>query len=100
MRFIIPFLALIVLGMAVIPAQAQQRGCNSSHEAAVQFLAKTYNEVVISMGLASTGNVLEVLSSDSGSWSILITAPNGRSCLIASGQAWERLPVITVGSDS
>ena len=42
------------------------------------------------MGLASNGGVLEVLSSTSGStWTILVTMPNGVSCMIAAGEGLE-----------
>ena len=33
--------------------------------------------------------------STNGSWSILLTGPNGRSCLVAAGDSWQQLPVQT-----
>lgn len=27
-----------------------------------------------------------------GSWTVLITQPNGMSCIAASGESWEQMP--------
>ena len=37
------------------------------------------------------GAVLEVFASKKGSWTFLITMPNGLTCVVASGQSWETL---------
>ena len=41
--------------------------------------------------LASNGTVLEVLASNKGSWTIILTKPDGMSCVVASGEAWEQV---------
>lgn len=52
-------------------------------------LEKTYGEVVVYRGLASNGNLIEVLVSPGGkSWSIIVIFPNGRACITASGEDW------------
>jgi hypothetical protein len=44
------------------------------------------------IGLTDAGNLLEVLSADDGStWSIIVTTPDGMSCLVATGEAWKEL---------
>jgi len=58
-------------------------------------LADGYEGKPVAMGLASNGSVIEVLVSEHGSWTILVTSPEGESCLVASGEAWERLPLVT-----
>ena len=63
-------------------------------------LAQRYSEAPNSMGVSNTGHVIEVLVSANGSWSILLTAPNGRSCLVAAGDSWQQLPVRTTGTRS
>jgi hypothetical protein len=38
--------------------------------------------------------VIEVLKAPDGkTWTILFTSPNGASCLVASGEAWQELEV-------
>ena len=49
-------------------------------------------------GLApTTGTMVEVLTSDKGSWTILTTLPNGLSCMVAAGKYWENLPKKVAG---
>lgn len=55
----------------------------------VASLEKNYSEVPVSMGLASNGAVIEVLAAPSGSFTIIITRPNGLSCVMAAGERWE-----------
>ncbi len=51
-----------------------------------------YSEAPVSMGLTSAGAVLEVLASDKGTWTIVVSLPSGMSCMIAAGEYWEDLP--------
>jgi hypothetical protein len=53
-------------------------------------LANAYHEQPASVALTSDGHLLEVLKSDNAkTWSILLTAPNGVSCLVAAGESWQ-----------
>jgi len=53
-------------------------------------LASDYREEPASVALTSDGQLLEVLKSDSMmTWSILITNPNGFTCLVVSGEGWQ-----------
>jgi hypothetical protein len=52
-------------------------------------LGKTHNEAPTAMGVTASGRVLEVLTSANGTWTIIITHPNGITCMITAGQAWE-----------
>ena len=52
-------------------------------------LAETYGEEPRAIGVIANGSLLEVLAGpDGATWSILITTPQGRSCLVAAGEAW------------
>jgi hypothetical protein len=54
-------------------------------------LKKRYSEEPISMGLSGSGGVIEILVSNAGSWTILITRPTGVSCVVSAGEAWEKI---------
>ena len=41
------------------------------------------------MGLMKDGSVLEILKSEDGSWSILVTNPTGETCVTTMGRHWE-----------
>ena len=86
-------LAGIVTILAAIPAHSQQNllQCIDRGEA-LTHLEKEYGETVIARGLASDGGVVEVIVNKDGStWSIVITRPDGTSCLVASGEHWEEV---------
>ena len=76
--------------LTVAPAHAQQpRNCGP-RDLVVTRLAEGYGETRQSMGLGTNNAVIEVFASEqSGSWTILVTTPNGTTCLVASGQAYE-----------
>jgi hypothetical protein len=53
-------------------------------------LASDFREQPASVALTSDGQLLEVLKSDSKlTWSILVTSPNGVTCLVAAGESWQ-----------
>jgi len=54
-------------------------------------LEKKYSEQPKSMGLAANGSVVEVLTANTGTWTIMITNPQGITCLIAAGEHWEEM---------
>ena len=88
-------LALLVLPLS-LPAKAQNL-CNARDQVLTHFDSK-YSEAPVAMGLANNGGVIEVLSSGSGNtWTIIITMPNGVTCLLATGESWESLPLIAAG---
>ena len=53
------------------------------------------------MGLSTDGGLIEIYSSEDGTWTILITRPSGVACLVAAGDSWEELKRVRVshGSD-
>lgn len=55
----------------------------------MRVLQDTYAEGATALGVADDGNLLEITSSADGSWTILMTRPDGISCLMASGQEWK-----------
>jgi hypothetical protein len=57
----------------------------------IEQLARDFDEHVVSRGLASNGTMLELLVSPQGTWTMLISLPNGNSCFGAAGEMWEDL---------
>ena len=55
-------------------------------------LSRQYQERPVALGLTDDGRLIEVLVSAAGSWTILLTAANGITCVVAAGEAWEPLP--------
>ena len=82
-------LASVIAGSLASPAAAQM--VCSDRDKFLKHLGDGYSESPVAMGLASNGTVLEVLASTNGTWTISLTKPNGLSCVVASGEAWEQI---------
>ncbi len=75
------------LFMLTSPALAQQQ-C-TERDKVLKRLASKYQEVPVAMGISTAGGLVEVLTSEkTGTWTIIVTNPQGISCLVASGEGW------------
>ncbi|MDP6346478.1 MAG: hypothetical protein QF491_23275 [Alphaproteobacteria bacterium] len=77
------------------PAQAQ--ALCGERDNFLTHLGKNHKEAPTAMGVTSSGRVIEVLTSENGSWTIIVTHPNGTSCMLAAGEAWEAVERIAMG---
>jgi hypothetical protein len=68
------------------------------HKALIELLRAKYQEVSMGLGLTARGNVIEVLSSAEGGFSVVVTQPGGTSCIVASGEAWHALPQVSLSA--
>ncbi len=89
---------LVIVATAILltatPALAEQPQC-TNRNVVITHLSKQYSEAPVAMGLANNGGVIEILSSGAGkSWTIILTMPNGMTCMIAAGDSWEALPEV------
>ena len=72
----------------IVEAQQEQTEC-ANRIVMVEYLKRNYQEIPVAMGLIADDKLLEVFVSTTGSWSILVTSPNGISCGVAYGLSWE-----------
>ena len=78
-----------------LPAAAQQQAACAKRGDVLKHLSAKYTEAPVAIGLANNGGVVEVLSSKKGnSWTIIITMPNGSTCMVAAGENWEKIRTI------
>lgn len=83
------WLAVFALLAVSLAAEAQMR-CGP-RDTVVGHLSTKYGETQQSVGLQQGRGMVETFANpDSGTWTILLTTPNGMSCLMAAGEAWER----------
>lgn len=81
--------ALLGLAFAAPAAHGETRSC-AQREKVVARLAERFGETLQSIGLQSERGVVEVYASEAtGTWTILLTGPDGAACLLAAGEAWE-----------
>ena len=61
---------------------------------AIERLSKQHGEAVTGRGLAQGGRAMvELLTNEQGSWTLVITDVKGRSCIIGVGEAWQSIKV-------
>jgi len=86
--------ALLGLAFAAPAAAAEGRSC-AQREKVVARLAERFGETLQSIGLQSERGVVEIYASEAtGTWTILLTGPDGAACLVAAGEAWESLRTV------
>ncbi len=65
-----------------------------------EHLSKKYTEAPKSLGLASDGKVLQVFATEDGeNWTMVMTAPEGMSCIVAAGKYWQQVPAKPKGPE-
>ena len=84
------FLASVCLAF-LLPVGAFAQGAVCGDRAAIiEKLSKKYGEHRVGLGLSRENGVVEIYTSEAtGSWTILMSLPNGVTCLMAAGAAWE-----------
>jgi len=88
---VLPVLAALLLGplaSVAVPDPAEAAACGMRKDL-VSYLTRRYKEHPRAIGLVSKNSVLEVMVSKKGTWSILVTMTDGRTCIVAAGQNWE-----------
>ncbi len=87
-------MAVIVTALA-LPAAA--RTVCGEQGMFINRLSSSYAESPVAAGLASNGNVVEVLASEDGSGTIIVTRPNGMSRVVVCGEAWRDVRRVAQG---
>ncbi len=87
------FAAAALMGPLGAHAQTQSETLLCGQRASViGRLGEKYREAPVAIGVTSTGGMVEVLTTgDGGTWTIIVSNPNGTSCLIAVGEGWRAL---------
>ncbi len=86
-------LSLGLAGLLVAPVPGHAQPQCAAHQTVADQLARQFGEAKRSMGLASNATVMKLYaSSDSGTWTMTVTLPNGMTCLVAAGDDFETVP--------
>lgn len=96
-------LSVGVVAMVIAGAARAQTNC-ADRTMVVDRLADKYGESRQSVGVAANNSMVEVFANGgTGSWTIIVTQPDGRACMVASGMSFEALAVVAPaksGSDA
>lgn len=81
------------IAATALPAGAEQM-CFLRDQAIDNLKAK-YGESVSARGISSDGTAMyELLTSDDGSWTLLMTRTDGKTCMVGSGEAWTAVTAV------
>ncbi|MEQ9643512.1 MAG: hypothetical protein RIM84_26065 [Alphaproteobacteria bacterium] len=81
-------LLISILLLLAAPAAAQTP-CGP-RQALLDGLAESYAERVVAQALTEDGRMLELLASaDGATWTALVSAADGRTCVVASGRHFD-----------
>jgi hypothetical protein len=84
-------------GLALVASAASAEPQCNDRDQVLQLLAKKYKESPIAAGVTNTGGLVEVLSDGKGgTWTIIVTTPQGVSCLVAAGEGWRTMEQVAV----
>lgn len=83
----------LAFGVFSASASAQQMGgqpaaCGDRGDVLSQLKDK-YKELPTAFGMTGNGAVVELMTAEDGNWTLLLSFPNGHSCMMAAGQGWE-----------
>jgi hypothetical protein len=86
-------LGLVAPASAQAPPQTMLTPACHSHADLAEMLNQKYAEQPSAVGLQANGHLVEVfVANDGTSWTIVVTRPDGWSCIVAVGEHWEALP--------
>ena len=100
LRFFGAIVLILALALGVGTSARAQTVCMMHPDLANQ-LDSRFSEAPIAIGLASNNVVVEVFSNGDGStWTMVLTKPDGMSCVMATGEDWETLNRLVLGPRS
>ena len=89
----------LIFGMAALAPPASAQTCGPRDQLVAQ-LTEKYKEISRGVGLTSATQVVEFWSSKTtGSFSVLVTYPNGTTCILATGSNWTEAPTLAANTD-
>lgn len=87
----------MILAVLLWAAPAQAQSACDERSKIVAKLAERYQEQPRGRGLTARELLMELFISPEGTWTLLVSQPNGVSCLIAAGDGWLEIPHIPDG---
>lgn len=82
---------------AAMTTDAEARANCKQRDQLVATLSQKYKESRRGYGLSNKYQVLELYASDNGTWTAVVTTPDGKSCIVAAGEAWTEQKPIPAG---
>ncbi len=91
---------VLAAALSLAPSEASAQVTCNQRDNVLGHLAQKYQEVPVAIGVTNRGGLVEVLSTGDGkTWTIIISTPDGQSCLVAAGEGWRAVPKAAGSAD-
>ena len=80
-------IAATLVGAVTAQSAAAMNHCGTRSDVTSELNDK-YSESHVASGLQSEEGLVEIWAEEGGSWTILLTRPDGKTCVMASGTHW------------
>ena len=88
-------IAAIGTALALSTLSAQAQFICGGHSDLVEGLAQAFQQKQIGYGVVGEAAIVEIYVAANGTWSMLVTDVQGRSCIFATGDGWENTAIAT-----
>lgn len=78
-----------IIGSPALAQVMQEDLTCGVRDTVIERLELRFGEIQQGTGLVSTNRVLELWRSKDGTWTILMTRPDGKTCIMAAGEGWD-----------
>lgn len=66
----------------------------------IKMLSNKFSEEPRAIGIDGNSTLVEIFASKAGTWTILVTRPNGPSCVVGAGDSWEEMLPVTASQQT
>jgi len=91
---------IAAISLASVAGKAEAAPQCGNHDKIIEVLGNKFKETRRVMGVVNAKAVMEIFMSPQGTWTVVITDTSGLSCITASGEEWQDVPVAVAGLDS
>ena len=88
-------LSAACMGGSAGPSAAQSI-CGARNDV-IKALNQQIDESPVGLGLTGSQQAVELLVSKAGTWTLLVTMPDGMSCILSAGRNWEGMTIPVKG---
>ncbi|MBC8159109.1 MAG: hypothetical protein H8E94_07245 [Alphaproteobacteria bacterium] len=92
--------AILITVLGSTPGHAQVTAACGERGSIASKLDDGYSEKPIAMGLSANGSIVEVFAAASGTFTIILTQPDGVSCILMTGENWEGSAAMKAGLET
>ncbi len=87
--------AALIGGVALSAGSAAAQERCFLRDQAIENLKDRYGEDVVGRGISNDGKVMfELFTSTNGSWTLLKTHADGKTCMVGTGEAWTAVETV------